>query len=379
MPFVRRKRTYYKDGVEVPESSIIDFGSYKYFKNIVTTKYWKEITTGGKELEYACYNKDQYYIYIKAPIGSDLDQYGSSDNTGRLVSSSDELKYALDGDSITKSLTEDEYVWDLGFGAATYTRYRDGDLYKDTTVTEIVEGTPEDYTYTTEEVTPVEVSASDEYDFTEFVPSAEFDNYVDDNKFYSITKRHRDYYKYIYQDWTQPVLTTNGVMGGNSFAVSTNVAQYSGSSAYHLFDNSSATNFHSNKGTTTGHIDLYNPKPLIITNIVMNNQTGNANRASSAGTVYGSDNGSSWEKIKEYTNSVQDGSASWSIDLSSNKKGYNYYRIESTSGGSGGYWVIGGLNITAQEREKIGGTAESADYYVDTNKYCNLTYENKVY
>ena len=111
----------------------------------------------------------------------------------------------------------------------------------------------------------------------------------------------------------------------------------------------------------------------------MNNQTGNANRASSAGTVYGSDNGSSWEKIKEYTNSVQDGGASWSIDLSSNKKGYNYYRIESTSGGSGGYWVISGLNITAQEREKIGGTVGSADYYVDSNKHYNLTHKNKVY
>lgn len=199
MAIVKRQRKYYKDGVIVPSSSITDFGSYKYFKNIVTTKYWKEITTGSKELEYAfyTYNGGKNGMYAKVPLGSDLTSYMDSATAGVMVNSSSELIVHPYGWKWESVADDKAVVLELMSNKPVeYPRYRDGDLYTDTTTTTVVEGTPEDYTYTTEEIVPVEVTADDEYDFTEFVPSAEFDYYEDKNKLYNITKRHRDYYKY---------------------------------------------------------------------------------------------------------------------------------------------------------------------------------------
>lgn len=169
------KMTYYKDGVEVPVETITDFGHYKYYKDVVTTKYWKEITTGGRELAYACYKFDnyEYYWYAKAPVGSDKTLYVVNDN-GNKANNPSELK----SDGTLSSVTENEAILSLGggFGDTVYKRYKEGDLYIDTTVTETVEGTPEDYTYTTEEIVKTEVSAGNDYDYTEFVPSTQFDS-----------------------------------------------------------------------------------------------------------------------------------------------------------------------------------------------------------
>lgn len=200
---VKRQRKYYKDGVEVPSSSITDFGRTKYYKNVVTTKYWKEITTGSRELEYYCYYYDGILGgYRYAPL--DLSKLYGSTRTDVLygqVSSSSELGEIPKESTLInvfnwKNLTEESVEIQVGIMGSHYaiaSRYRDGDLYIDTTVTEIVEGTPEDYTYTTEEIVPVEVTADDDYDFTEFVPSTQFDYYEDKNMMYQFTKNNKQY------------------------------------------------------------------------------------------------------------------------------------------------------------------------------------------
>lgn len=202
MPFVRRHRTYYKDGAVVPADTITDFGRTAYYKNIVTTKYWKEITTGSRELEYACYRGDvmgfDSHYYAKAPIGSDFKVYADTGNNSQVDSIDKLAPRNFNFDTIT-----DEKVTTIGY---TLTRYPDGDLYKDTTVTETVEGTPDDYTYTTEETETIEVTADDDYDFTEFVPSTQFDYYEDKNKLYQLAKVKRSYYKY----GTEPNATVVG-------------------------------------------------------------------------------------------------------------------------------------------------------------------------
>ena len=152
--------------------------------------------------------------------------------------------------------------------------------------------------------------------------------------------------------WIQPVLSANGTMGGNSFAVSSNRTQLSGSDVYRAFDDLAFNNialFHTEQGVTTGYIDIYNPIPLNITNFKIYNQDV-ANRASSAGIIYGSDNGSDWTQITTYTNSVQTVNDTWNISLSSNTKYYKYYRIESTAGGSDPYWTISEIKITATQQ-----------------------------
>ena len=43
--------------------------------------------------------------------------------------------------------------------------------------------------------------------------------YDDIVKSYVAKRKSRKYYKYVYEDWTQPVLTSNGTIGGDAFAV----------------------------------------------------------------------------------------------------------------------------------------------------------------
>jgi hypothetical protein len=162
--------------VEIPASEIDNWGTTKYFKNVVTTKYWKEITTGSRELAYAGYTgyamNTNFYMYAKAPLGSDMVAYAYDTSASRWASDISQLK-----DINAKWTVVQEDTATDGF--VTYNRSYENDLYIDTTVTETVEGTPEDYTYTTEESSIIEVTADDDYDYTESTPSDDFDYYLD--------------------------------------------------------------------------------------------------------------------------------------------------------------------------------------------------------
>lgn len=163
-------------------------------------------------------------------------------------------------------------------------------------------------------------------------------------KAYNIMQREKAYWK----TWQQPVLTSNGTMGGDSFAVSSNVVQYGASdcAVYMAFDDKTNTQFHSTSGVLTGYIDWYNPKPLKITNIKITNQQSYDSRASTAGKIYGSNNGTDWTLLTSYTYNTSLGQI-WNIDLSSNTQAFLYYRLESTKCGSD-YWTIGEIDITAK-------------------------------
>jgi hypothetical protein len=132
----------------------------KYYKDVVTTKYWKEITTGSRELEYACYIAEILgtYNYAKAPIGSDMVMYWGPNNGFVKPTDSSQV---VNGGYKWKSLSE-EGARDTS-SSSVYNRSYADDFYIDTTVTETVEGTPEDYTYTTTETETIEVSANDDW------------------------------------------------------------------------------------------------------------------------------------------------------------------------------------------------------------------------
>ena len=157
---------YFNDGNGVKNITNGYFydGDVKYYKDVVTTKYWKEITTGGRELEYACYHDDKYAVYVNPPEqGGAFYTKGGAEPSAGLVSNSSELK----------AFSHQYLFWvnDIPmWGMATLSHHPENDLYKDTTTTTVVEGTPEDYTYTTTETTTVEVSADDEYDYKEYYP-----------------------------------------------------------------------------------------------------------------------------------------------------------------------------------------------------------------
>lgn len=384
MPFVKRERKYYKDGVEVPADTITDFGSTKYYKNIVTTKYWKEITTGSRELEYACYTYAQssslkYYFYAKVPIGSDLSSYTAYEIRQGLswavyntkVTSSSELAKDTSVGAGFKSISENSAECGgniMGAFTVNGTRSYTDDLYKDTTTTTVVEGTPEDYTYTTEETTKVEVSADDDYDYTEFIPSAQFDNYVDTNKLYSLARRKRTYYKY---DEESTPINENGAVtsatGGNGWVIypQTNYNEV------FLMLNATANTTYPRWQTGSPNVYAYfkTPKKGIVTSYLTTqwcdeNSTGRIcnhwiiTGYESEADMLALTNGS---VIDDNTWASASKGASKTVTLE-NDKAFQYYTIHMVSNfANGSYCSMG--NTKFYMREPVESTSSDYDYY----------------
>ena len=143
----------------------------------------------------------------------------------------------------------------------------------------------------------------------------------------------------------QPVLSSNGTMGGDSFACTQDKYYSAGYEAYKVFDNDSSTNWNTwnTSGSQTATLTIYNPVALNITSIaIVNYYDGNHNFNFSGIVVSGSNDGNSWESI---TSSITTLSSTNQILSLTNDKYYKYYKFVCTS-----YWSnIGTVswNITA--------------------------------
>jgi hypothetical protein len=133
--------------------------------------------------------------------------------------------------------------------------------------------------------------------------------------------------------WEQPVLTSNGVLGGNTFAVSAD-GEASNAPAYNMFDNKNSTYWY---GTTNGkgYVILYNPTPLNIVNLTITNSQWMEDSIAT-GEILVSNNGTDWAKILTFTGNTTS-NATWVIDLNSNGGFYKYYKINILSLGSTAY------------------------------------------
>lgn len=105
----------------------------------------------------------------------------------------------------------------------------------------------------------------------------------------------------IIKEWTQPVLSANGTLGGASFAVSADTAT-SGHDAYAAFDGDTTTYWRCD--TSAGYLIVYNPIPLKITAIHLAPliTSGFVYGTPSAGSILGSDDGTTWTKLDDFTN-----------------------------------------------------------------------------
>ena len=202
-----------------------------------------------------------------------------------------------------------------------------------------------------------------------------------------VFKRVKDYYKYEYQDWTQPIMTANGTMGGDSFATSQTGFSDAGLEAYRAFDNNTSTLCYFAK--STGYFQWYNPNPLKITNLKLTNYIGDSwgTRALTSGSIQVSNNGSDFVELKAFTNSVTGGGASWNIDLSANTGYYKYYRIVCTGtsyavSNAANQCHIAELKITATEQITVKGSAADYDfrtskaYVLKRKQYWKYEYQN---
>lgn len=155
--------------------------------------------------------------------------------------------------------------------------------------------------------------------------------------------------------WIQPVLSSNGILGGNSFAVAG--AGYAGCEAWRAFDsdisNDSYANMTTEEGAGSDSLIFYNPEPLRVSSITLLQCSASSSPYIKNGTVYASNDNENWTSLLTFTGT---NTASYIIDLSSNTEFYNYYKITMTdsyyqlASNSQYYWYVNNCSITAVKR-----------------------------
>lgn len=172
----------------------------------------------------------------------------------------------------------------------------------------------------------------------------------------------------VYKDWTQPILSSNGTMGGNSFAVNQS-AYYNNCFAFRCFNGDKTTEGEANRWQINGvststeyFIYWYNPKALKIYSIQVYNNQGTY--VVKDWVLYGSDDNTNWTTLKSGTNTDTTDLSSWLISVPASAKTYKYFRLGCYPN-SDTSMQIGEIQITAQELVKVGGSIEDVDFYED--------------
>lgn len=135
--------------------------------------------------------------------------------------------------------------------------------------------------------------------------------------------------------WTRPNLSANGTMGGNSFACVADSESSTSTAAYKAFDGTeTSSSFWGSGNTAYPHwITFYNPTPIKVTQLTITNYDNNeAKRAIQEGTVYGSNDNSSWTTIKAFSNTNRTPLSTWTINMSNNTNYYKYYKLYASAG-----------------------------------------------
>ena len=148
--------------------------------------------------------------------------------------------------------------------------------------------------------------------------------------------------------WTQPVLTANGTIGGDSFAVAMD-SQHLSLYAWYAFDGITTYQQYKQAHTAKGQphwIEFYNPEPIVVTKMTVYN--GGSNVCPLDWQFQCSDDNSTWTTLTSGTNTVYTAGGMWSFDVS-NSGAHQYYRFYTTSGYGidSGYLGISEFVITA--------------------------------
>lgn len=142
-----------------------------------------------------------------------------------------------------------------------------------------------------------------------------------------------------------PILTSNGTMGGDSFAVSASSYLNDASQAFYAFDSSgSSTYWHSASGFPSW-IQFYNPEPLSVEKLTITNRNVDGSMINTYGISY-SDDGALFTEFITGVSPNQTLGGSFDVDVRGNGR-HKYWRITSysASGGNNSYTAIGDIKI----------------------------------
>jgi len=167
----------------------------------------------------------------------------------------------------------------------------------------------------------------------------------------------------------QPVLSSNGTLGGNSFAVTQSPSYSSnegGGPAYQVFDGKSGTCWYPN-GSFPRELTMYNPFPLCVSNIQVTNHNDTI-RVATAGKIYGSNDNSNWVELTSWTNNNISNHSSWDITVNSDAY-YFYHKFSITADSQSGNGAeIEKIQLTATESKSAIDQYNSS---LSTSGFCN--------
>lgn len=161
--------------------------------------------------------------------------------------------------------------------------------------------------------------------------------------------------------FVQPILSANGTIGGDSFAVAMS-SEYSGRPAWHAFDGVTTLNAQQTNTAHTGNsmpswFEFYNPEPICVTKMAV----WNGNITPHDYQFQCSEDGVTWTTLvtglNTYTGTTYIG-YKWEFDVP-NTNYYKYYRFYVTSGDYQGYCSILEFGITATVIEGGGAVIDS--------------------
>lgn len=180
--------------------------------------------------------------------------------------------------------------------------------------------------------------------------------------------------------WEQPTLTSNGTMGGDSFAVAASSTVWSdGAQAWGAFNPDS---FWHADSSSTQWIAWYNPKPLKVTKFqLLNRNTPNGDSDTCAATTYklqASNDYSNWIDLTSNISNSVVSSNTWQNEVSvpsDKQEYYNYYRIYITAHYSGSsYTAIQQIKLTAEIKVATGALENWYGWQQPLSILSNTTY-----
>lgn len=155
--------------------------------------------------------------------------------------------------------------------------------------------------------------------------------------------------RYSEKNWTQPLLSTNGVLGGNSFAV--HASSDAGNVSYPIykaFDGNLTSHWRANAAATPSScvLTFYNPTPLRVTNFAITNRSDGSNTFDS-GDVQGSNDNTKWTYVCDFTNTNHTAGATWMLPVNNTNKFFKYWKITPSNVSGSDNTSIAEIKITA--------------------------------
>ncbi len=164
----------------------------------------------------------------------------------------------------------------------------------------------------------------------------------------------------VEKDFVQPVISSNGTMGGNVFACESSTGT---NNAYKALDNSTSTQWQSasNYSNTAQWLTFYNPFPINVTKVICTTPKNTSSEGWNYqwqlkdATLQGSNDNVNWVDLGSVTGVGKVATAT--IEANNNMKFYKYHRIYASK--TNAYspnlsyycWCCSNMEITAKYEE----------------------------